>query len=100
MKREFTYSKDEIGIENLESRHKLDLREVPDNINVQIEAVESVIKDLKKEDILLYINVSGLREGKYSTKLLYNMPIIPDEIVITPSTIDFEIIFDAESNTG
>lgn len=100
LKREFTYSKDEIGIENLESRHKLDLREVPDNINVQIEAVESVIKDLKKEDILLYINVSGLREGKYSTKLLYNMPIIPDEIVITPSTIDFEIIFDAESNTG
>ena len=99
-KKEFSYSRNEIGVDNLDSKYRLDLSRVPETIKVEIEAVETVMKDLNKEDVQLYLNASGLIEGKYSARLLYNVPINPDNVVITPNMIDFDIrLASDQSNT-
>ncbi len=98
IKKEFEYSRDEVALDNLESKYIIDLSAVPNNIKVELEAVESVMKDLKKEELQLYLNLHGLLEGKYSAKLLYNVPIKPDKITITPSKVDFEIKMDEEAS--
>jgi len=95
--KEFNYMKDEIAVDNLESKYKIDLSKVPDSIKVELEAEESVLKDLEKEDVQLYLNAAGLLEGKYSAKLLYNIPIKAEKIIITPDKVDFEIKLDKET---
>lgn len=97
MSKEFNFSRNEIAVENLDNKYRIELGRSPDTIRVELEAVESVLKDLKREDIQLYLNVTGLEEGRYSAGLLYSMPIIPEKIVITPNKLDFEIRIDRES---
>ena len=99
IRKEFEYFRDEVALDNLESKYIIDLSAVPDKIKVELEAVESIMKDFKKDELQLYLNLHGLLEGKYSAKLLYNAPIKPDKITITPNKVDFEIKVDEEANS-
>lgn len=100
MNKEFTYQRDEIAIDNIETGYRVELIKVPENIQVKIEAVESVINVIQRGDIKLYINVDGLTEGKYSTDIALITDKKTEKLTAIPSRIDFEVKRDRDPQSG
>ena len=100
LSKEFTYLRDEIIIDNLETGYKVELIKVPDNILVRVEAVEGVINAIQRNDLRLYINVDDLTEGKYSTDMAVFTAHKIEKVTATPSRIDFEVKKDREPQPG
>ncbi len=96
IKKEFEYSKDQIGLNGLNEKYIIDISSVPDSIKVEVVGVENVMKNFEKEDFQLYLNLKDLLEGKYSANLQYNLSIKADKITINPNKVDFVIKKDEE----
>ncbi len=100
LSKEFTYLRDEIAIDNVEAGHSIDLIKVPDNILVRVEAVESVINTIQRNDLQLYINADDLTEGKYSTDIAVSTAHKIEKITAIPSRIDFEVKRDKDPQSS
>lgn len=96
--REFTFLKNEISIENIEEGYQLEFIKAPDNIQIRVDAIESILNNIQRNDIHLYINASNLLEGKYSTDIGISIPHSVERITLNPPRLDFEIKRDRESH--
>ena len=100
LNKEFTYQRDEIAIDNIETGYRVELIKVPENIQVKVEAVESVMNVIQRGDIKLYINVDDLTEGKYSTDIALITDKKIEKLTAVPSRIDFEVKRDRDLQPG
>ncbi|HHY91400.1 MAG TPA: hypothetical protein GX503_07010, partial [Clostridiales bacterium] len=89
--KEFTFFKDEIDVRGLESAYTAELKELPDTIRVQVFAAESVVNDLDKKDIQLYIYANGLPIGVHSENILYSINKEVERVNIFPERATVEI---------
>lgn len=89
--KEFIFKKEEITVEHLDDQYLLDLINLADGIKVRVDALESMISTIDKEDIQLYLNVKDLEEGIYSAEIKYNIPYEVEGVHLFPSKVDFEI---------
>ncbi len=90
--KEFTYSIAEIPIVNLNGNYTTDLTVNPGTIIVRVTDIESVIKNLSKEDIHLDINFSNVIDiGNYRLKVNYSSEKEFNSILIDPEYVDVNV---------
>lgn len=90
--KEFTYSIAEIPIVNLNGNYTTDLTVNPGTIIVRVTDIESIIKNLSKEDIHLDINFSNVIDiGNYRLKINYSSEKEFNSIIIDPEYVDVNV---------
>ncbi|WP_165000447.1 CdaR family protein [Anaerophilus nitritogenes] len=89
--KEFTFTKDEINIENIQENYIIDNSKFPSSIKVKVEAIESISENINKEDMKLSINGEGLTEGLYSVKINWNSNQKFEKVTIYPERVDLII---------
>jgi YbbR domain-containing protein len=89
--KEFVFNHDEIAIKNLANGYTADLKDLPDVIQVQVFAAESIANNLEKKDIQLYINAKELPTGSYSENILYSITHEVEKVRILPDKVTIEI---------
>ncbi len=89
--KEFVFNHDEIAIKNLINGYTADLKDLPDVIQVQVFAAESIANNLEKKDIQLYINAKELLTGSYSENILYSITREVEKVRISPDKATIEI---------
>lgn len=90
--KEFTYSIAEIPIVNLNGNYTTDLTVNPGTITVRVTDIESVIKNLSKEDIHLDLNFSNVIDiGNYRLKVNYSSEKEFNSILIDPEYVDVNV---------
>ncbi|MDH8679854.1 CdaR family protein [Fusibacter bizertensis] len=90
--KEFTYSIAEIPVVNLNENYTTDLTTNPGNVIVRVTDIESIIKNLSKEDIHLDLNFSNVVDiGNYRLKINYSSEKEFNTIVIDPEYVDVNV---------
>ncbi|QXM06649.1 YbbR-like domain-containing protein [Crassaminicella indica] len=89
--KEIFFKKEEINIKDLKKDYTVDLSKLPENIKVEIRAVESMVDTINKENIKLYINGSDLSEGLYAIRIAYDINKKVEGIRVIPEEVDLII---------
>lgn len=63
----------------------------PSDVSLVIEGTESDLQSLKNEDIIVYIHVSGLKEGKYELPMRTIVPASYNVVKVEPEVADVTI---------
>ncbi|MFZ5967501.1 MAG: YbbR-like domain-containing protein [Bacillota bacterium] len=100
LSKEFTFKKEDVAIDNLKEKLAVDLSKTNDTIKVNVEAVESIINSITKEDLQLYIDASGLTEGRYEASIGVYTPLKVEKITVTPVQMEFEIKHEQTASNG
>ncbi|MBF8983127.1 hypothetical protein IZY60_06230 [Lutibacter sp. B2] len=87
----FTYSKNELTVENLKEGEIIDKSIFPDTINVEVKVVESIFEDILKEDVKIFIDLRDRKEGVYFKDILYSTNKKIEEVTITPKNVGIKI---------
>lgn len=94
---EATYgvSKDTIAFDNVHEGLKVDIGDVPENINVRIIAPRDVLDSIKENDIKIAVDLNGLDADKYTVELAAQLPFVFEkdikELYLNPKTIDIKL---------
>ncbi|MCT4605712.1 MAG: CdaR family protein [Marinisporobacter sp.] len=89
--KEIFFKKEEVNIKDLKEDYMVDLSRMPDNIKVEITAIESELSTINKENINLYINGSDLSEGLYYVRLSYDIAKEVEGSRVAPEEVDLII---------
>lgn len=95
--KEFLFQKDEINLRNLANGYIADLSRLPNTIKVRVNAVESMMEVIDKENMNLYIELDGLLEGKYSVNIRYHTSDQVEKVMIVPEKVDIQIKAEGEA---
>ncbi|WP_168198354.1 CdaR family protein [Crassaminicella thermophila] len=87
----FTFSKEEVKIENLKKDYVADLSKFPEKINFHVYAIESMIDKIHKEDIKLFIDGKDLEEGLYVIDIQYDLSKKVEKVEMIPEEVDLII---------
>ncbi len=96
--KEITYGKDSVIVDNLDQRYKATIEDAVENIRVRVEAPQSVINGLEKNDIQLHINAKDLSEGRYGVKITPSTDKPFRSISVIPEKIEILIKQDKDTN--
>lgn len=90
--KEFTYQWEEIELKHLNTAFKAEWMNSENGIQIKVKDVASKLVDLKKEDIIPYIDFSNvLSEGEYRLKVNLPNNLQFKEIIIEPISLDLQI---------
>lgn len=95
---EATYKigKDKIIFNNINEELKIDINDVPEDINVRIVASKDVLDSIKENDIKIAVDLNGLGADKYTIELAAQLPFTFEkdirELHLNPKTIDVKLV--------
>lgn len=89
--KEFQYGFKDIDLRNLSSDLKIETLDEDKDITVTVKAVEKVIENIDKQDLVPYIDFNQLGEGEHRVDLAIDKPQMIEFINITPKSIKIEL---------
>jgi YbbR domain-containing protein len=90
--KDFVFEPSEITFLNVPKKQSIEVSEGLDKVNVKFVDVESILSDLTKSDIEIYIDGSNLKVGKNRVNILYKTRNRYEKISIIPEFIDVNVL--------
>lgn len=90
----FEYEIREIEKRNLGENLKLDEETDAKIINISIKGKQSIVENIEKEDLEVYLQLTNLKEGTHTTSIYINLPEGSSVKELSQETIEINIIND------
>lgn len=92
----YEINKDKILFNNLEENLKIEKSNIPENIEVKIFALRSVLDSIKENDIHIEVDLTGLNANEYTIEPVVRLPFIIErdikDLQLNPKTITIELL--------
>ena len=92
----YKISKDEIVFNNIDEGLKVDMDDIPENIDVRIVALRDVLDSIKENNIKIVVDLNELGADKYTIELAALLPFTIEkdikEMHLNPRTIDIKLV--------
>ncbi|MTI68495.1 MAG: hypothetical protein FH753_18095 [Firmicutes bacterium] len=92
IEKEFEYDSEDVVIKNLKSGYKIDKTDTDNSIKVSIKGIESLIKNVNKEDIIPFIDLKDIKEGTQLVEIKIEKPKDIELSKINPENMELTII--------
>ncbi len=79
----------------LSSRDTGEIKISPEKVNIKVKGKKAIISKLGKNDIILFVNLEGLKEGRYLLPLHWELPAEVKIISLSPREVKVEITFNS-----
>lgn len=89
--KEFIFNRAEIGIENLDDQYVVDMNRFPEKVKVKVNVIESLFKNINKEDVKVYVDAKGLEEGLYYIDIFSQVGKKVENVKVIPEKLDLMI---------
>ncbi len=89
--KEFTFTSNQISVNNINDELTTNIEEMDLSIKVKVSDVRSVLENIRRSDLEVFIDATELEEGTQRVSLNVNTNIAINDIEILPSQIDIEI---------
>jgi hypothetical protein len=89
---EFIYDYSDIAITNLNSNYRTNISEFEGQVLLRISAIESIMNDLKKNDLGLVIDAKNIRPGIVTADIVLNNSNVYETVEVLPESIELNII--------
>jgi YbbR domain-containing protein len=96
--REISYEKESIIIDNLGNKFEATTENETEKILVRVEAPQSVLNELDRNDIQLHVNAKDIGEGRHNLRIIPITEKILRSITVTPERL--EIVIKQEKDTN
>lgn len=95
IEKNFSIEKENIDFRNVKEGFTLDLRDVPDILQVKILGNKAVLEDIDVTDIKIIIDMTGLEANQYTIEPILEIPFLVErkvkKVELTPKTLSVRV---------